>query len=224
MRAIMGRPETPGVTYSGPYRRAPLAPPTAENRAPGAAAGERGSPMGTGDTDATTAAARLRLIQQDFTTPRRDPSERRAPASPHSPALIDLGIFDYMRASVDEVITHTRAEAPQAPPAPAEAAGVYGWMREHTEHLEPERRLDAEAIVYRQSLEHALAMGQRGVVQPHPCPACGCYGLQWQTAMRRAVCVYKPCHGENGRPRTYTLAQLAHQHVKAREISSRRAT
>lgn len=182
--------------------------------------------MGTGDTDATTAAARLRLIQSgDCTTPRRDPGERRAPASPYSPALIDLNIFDYMRASVDEVIAHTRAEAPQAPPAPAEAAGVYGWMREHTEHLDTERRLAAEVLVYRQGLEHALAMGQRGVIQPHPCPACGCYGLQWQSVMRRAVCVYKRCPDDNGRARTFTLTQLARQHVKAREeISSRRAT
>lgn len=180
--------------------------------------------MGNGDTDATTAAARLRLIQTDFTTPRRDPAERRAPAASHSPALIDLGVLDYMSASVNEVITHTRTEAPRATPAPADAASVYGWMREHTEHLAPERRLAAEAIIYRQSLEHALAMGQRGVIQPHPCPACRCWGLQWQSAMRRAVCVNKHCRDDKGLARTFTLAYLAQRHVQAREKASRRAT
>lgn len=180
--------------------------------------------MGLGDTDANTAAARLRLIQTDFTAPRRQAGERRAPASPHSPALIDFAILEHLRASVAEVITHTRAEAPKAPPAPADAAAVYGWMRESIGHLERERRLTAEAIVYRQGLEHALAMGNDLVIRPHPCPACGCYGLHWRSASRRAACMYRPCAISNGQTRTFTLAHLAHQYIQARETSARRAT
>lgn len=181
--------------------------------------------MGLGEADAATAASRLQLLEQEFTTPRRHPGDTGARTRPtHAPAPLDLGILDHMQAAVAEVVTHTRAAAPHAAPPPARAAAVYDWMRQHTAHLAPERQDAAAAIVYRQSLEHALAMGDESVVRRQPCPDCGCWGLFWRPAARRAACVNRHCADEDGRARTFTLAHLAQQHIATRETAARRAT
>ncbi|MEW2393113.1 hypothetical protein AB0933_32605 [Streptomyces venezuelae] len=177
--------------------------------------------LSQGDADSTTAAARMRLLQQEFTTPRRtgDTGRRATTTEPAAPA--DLSVIDYMARQVREVIDHTLAAAPTASRPPAEFAAVYGWMTTHTDEFEDEKRQTARAIVYRQSLEHALKMGDESVVRRHPCPDCGCWGLFWRAAAREAACLNRHCAGE-GPSRTFTLAQLAHQHIAAQE--TRRAT
>lgn len=220
----MGRPEQPGVTDSGP-RRAPLAPHRYAPRPRGRRWNGDTMGTGTGDKEAEIAAARLALIGTEFITPRRYAGEVRGSRPTYAPAPVDLGILDYMRTTVDEVVTHTRAASPQAGPTPAAAADVYGWMREHTADLEPEQRLAGETLVYRQSLEHALAMGDETVIRRHPCPGCGCWGLFWRATARKAACINRNCTDDLGRASTWTLAQLAHQHVEQRQISAvRRAT
>lgn len=182
---------------------------------------------GTGETDAAAAAARLRLIETEFITPRRHPGDAAARGTrpTHAPAPVDLGTLDYMRTAVDEVIAHTRTVAPHAGPAPADAPAVYGWMREHNAHAEhDEQRRAGEAIVYRQGLEHALAVGDETVVRRLPCPACGCWGLFWRPAARRAACVNRKCTDPTGGANTFSLAHLAQQHIAARNTAARRAT
>ncbi|MFI2620443.1 hypothetical protein [Streptomyces sp. NPDC018584] len=182
--------------------------------------------MGTGEADAaaTTAAARMRLLEQEFTTPRRHGDTGRPTRPSTATAPLDLGMHDYRQASVDEVVTHTRALVPEATTPPAKASAVYDWMRQHTAHLANEQRQAADAVVYRQSLEHALAIGDESVVRRQPCPACGCWGLFWNAAARRAACVNQHCTDTRGQARTWSLARLASQHIAARKTSARRAT
>ncbi|MEU1133533.1 hypothetical protein ABZ383_27375 [Streptomyces sp. NPDC005900] len=178
--------------------------------------------MGMGDAD--SAAIRMRLIEAEFTTPRRTGDSGRRARSTEPAAPVDLGILAYMQASVDEVVSHTRAAAPDAPPPPATASAVYHWMDQNTAHLDAEKRQAAEVIVYRQALEHALAVGDESVVRRHPCPDCGCWGLFWRASARRAACVNRHCSGEGQAAHTFTLAQLARRHVASRESAVRRAT
>lgn len=184
-----------------------------------------------GDTDAAIAAAQLTLIATAFTErphrPRPAGDTRRSPSGPaHAPIPVDLDVVDHMTRAVHEVIAQTRTLAgPEAGPAPSDAAAVYGWMRDNTRTLDDQRRQAAEATVYRQTLEHALAMGDESVVRRHPCPACGCYGLFWRAATRRAVCVNRRCAEEEtlGQSRTWPLNHLAYLHIQARKESSLRS-
>lgn len=178
--------------------------------------------MGTGDD---TASHRLRLLQAYYVEPGRSgtPGQRSAPTRKAS-APLNLGIVSHMAASVAEVEQHTRAAAPQAGPRPAEAHKVYDWMREHTAHLDHERQLAREAIIYRQGLEHAICMGNTKIVRRHRCPGCGCVGLFWDSLRFAAVCVNRYCTDDDGMSSAWSLARLAQQHVAAQETFGTRAT
>ncbi|MFK8851299.1 hypothetical protein [Streptomyces sp. Ac-502] len=168
--------------------------------------------------------------------PRRtapSPNTPGRPADPgpratrvHSPALLDLGLLDYIENAAREVIAHTYTAVPTAGPAPHDADAVYAWAEEHTAHLDAERRRDHDALLVRQAMEHALAAGDESVLSREPCPGCGCWGaLLWRAAARRAVCVNRYCTDRHGRPSTWSLAHLADRHLAAREARrSRRAT
>ncbi|MEU9947028.1 hypothetical protein [Streptomyces sp. NPDC047939] len=175
-----------------------------------------------------TTAQRLRLLQAEFTQHVKTgpPGDGRSATKTEAPAPIDLGVVDRIRAAVYEVETHTRAAdwTAAAGPVPADPAAVYDWARQHTAHLDEGRQQAREAIIYRQGLEHALAMGNTTVIRKHPCPECGCWGLYWRAAANRAVCVNHYCTDDNGVANTWSLARLARQHVAAKESSSRRAT
>lgn len=180
--------------------------------------------MGPGDTDAATAAAGLRLIQEEFLTrARRGDTGGRTATTTTSQAPIDLTTVDYLRAHVDEVIAHARTLTADARPAPHNA-NAYDWMRRQTAHLDRERRLAGETLVYRHTLEHALKTGEESVIRRHSCPGCGCWGLFWNQAASRASCVNRRCTTKTGHPSTWTLAQIAHHHITARESTARRAT
>ncbi|WP_329126206.1 hypothetical protein [Streptomyces sp. NBC_01353] len=179
--------------------------------------------MSAGDDDYTP-ASRLRLLQAEFLQPGRGQHHERAAKADTPSVPIRIAIYDHIRAAVDEVTEHTRAVAPDAGPRPERADMVYDWMREHTAHLDAERQRAREALIYRHGLEHALAMGESKVIRRQACPGCGTWGLFWRRDREAAVCVNRFCADDDGVSRTWTLAQIADDHIARKESSARRAT
>lgn len=177
--------------------------------------------MGTGDTstDTALAGARMRLIRSEQLTPTRRPSTQPAARTraAHSPAPVDLDTLDYLTATVDEVITTTYAANPAAGPAPADTDELYTWYAEHTTDVTGGQRRALDAMIWRQSLEHALRLDDervvRTVIRPHACERCDRWGLFWDAKEWRIKCTYNKCVDDQGRPTRWTLAQLAEQHV-----------
>lgn len=178
--------------------------------------------MGTGDE--STAARRLRLLQREFTQPERRGRAERGSAPVHPSTPLNIRVYDYIGAKVAEVEEHTKAEAPDAGPLPADVSRIYDWARASTPDLDPGRLTVREAMIYRQGLEHAIEMGDVKVVRPHPCPKCRCYGLLWQSARQRAVCVNRHCTDANGLAHAWDLARLAREHVAAKNMLKSSAT
>ncbi|MCW2902620.1 MAG: sle1, partial [Streptosporangiaceae bacterium] len=160
-----------------------------------------------------TTRHRFQQLQEYFLEPATRPREdRRGAASVHPRPPLNLGIVEHLQQSVQELITHGRAVAPEAGPAPR-GADVYDWVRAHAEHLAPEQAAVSRAIVYRQGLEHAIAAGDTDVIRQEPCPSCGCWGVAWHGETRRALCINRRCL-TGGVPSAWTLAQLAEQAVR----------
>jgi hypothetical protein len=177
-----------------------------------------------GDDDTTE--RRLRLIQAEFTQQRQpssNPTGRTATRT-EAPAPVDLGTLDYMAAAKAEIVKHTQAAAPDVDPYAGPLCGLYEWAREHTAELDEEHQQAREAMIYRQGLEHAIAMGDITVVREHPCPACGCYGLQWVAERWRAVCTNGYCQDDDGLTYRWELKRLAYEHVAAKSSLHSRAT
>lgn len=168
-------------------------------------------------TPAQRAATNLRLLTTGLTAlPARPSDPSGHTRSPHGAAPIHAGILDYMAASRDEVVQHARTAVPADEvqrPIPRDHAEVYGWLAEHTPYLDPAARKVAEAIVYRQALEHALRARDATVIRKERCPSCRCWSLIWRASEQRAVC----SNGHDlaaGRPRRFTLAELAEEAVE----------
>jgi hypothetical protein len=178
-----------------------------------------------GEDTEETAEQRMRLLEKYSVGPGRQgpPALRSAPTATAIPAA-RIDVIDHMAAAVDEVITHTRAAAPEAGPIPADRAGIYSWAREHTADSDADVQRGRELLIYRQGLEHAIAIGDHRVVRKHPCPACGCWGLLWSGARRRAVCVNAYCTDINGLAHAWTLQRLAQEHIAREEKRHARAT
>lgn len=172
----------------------------------------------------STAGRRLRLLGDEYLQfPAREPSDRN-PTAVTPPAPMNLGMLDHITDSINEVAAHVRAAAPQAPPRPADLAGLYDWWIDSTPDLEGERRRERDRVIYRQGLEHAIQAGDTDVVCKHPCPACGCWGIQWSKTRRRAACCNLDCVDDDGVTRTWSLAHLAYEHVARQEKLNVRAT
>lgn len=183
-------------------------------------------------TDAATTRARMRVLQNEFLVPTHSPRDGQPRArSTKAQAPVDVRIVDHMAASLAEIITdaeivaHTRPV--DAPPghATAQDDDVYGWAIDqigHAEHIEPARQQYLDTVIYRQGLEHAVLMGNDLAIRRHACPQCGCWGLFWRAAARNAGCVNRRCTDPHGRPTSWSLHQLAAQHIKTAEKSSRR--
>ncbi|NJA56710.1 hypothetical protein [Streptomyces sp. NEAU-H3] len=138
---------------------------------------------------------------------------------------VSLDALDHLARTTAELDAIVHKHAPDAAPAPADAYARRDWFMEHTAHLDDDGQREARATVYRQGLEHAIAMGDDKVVRRHPCPSCGTWGLFWRPAARRAACVNTHCADANGGlPRTWSLARLAAAHTAREETRSRRAT
>ncbi|MFE3381370.1 hypothetical protein [Streptomyces anulatus] len=164
-----------------------------------------------------TTEQRLRLLQAEFTQhQRRGPGDGRTATRTTSPAPLDLNVLDRIRTAVNEVAEHTRAAAPDAGPTPVDETRIYDWSRQRTAHLDDEHHQARETVIYRQGLEHAIAMGDTTVVRKHPCPACGCWGLMWRAAANRAACPNRYCIDDDGLSHGWPLKTLAHHHVAKR--------
>ncbi|MFH9426007.1 hypothetical protein [Streptomyces sp. NPDC017529] len=173
----------------------------------------------------STAARRLRAVQHEARTPPGRPADPGPRATRvHSPALVDLGLLDYIEAAAHEVIASTYTAVPTAGPAPAAADAVYAWAEAATAHLDTERRRAHDALMLRQAMEHALATRDETLLRREPCPGCRCWGaLFWNAAAHRAVCVNRYCTDRHGGPTTWTLAHLADRHIAAREERTRKS-
>lgn len=175
--------------------------------------------------DDDTAATRLHELEQYYLVPHRTaPPGGRPTQRVHSPALVRLGIIEHMLDSAHEVERITYEAAPTAAPRTGQLADMYDWCRQQTADAAPELKRRREAVIYRQGLEHAIAAGDTKVVRRHRCPGCRTFGLFWQSAMRRAVCVNHYCTDRHGLSRSWSLARLAQQHVDGQESRARRAT
>ncbi|MFI0822275.1 hypothetical protein ACH4TX_42120 [Streptomyces sp. NPDC021098] len=176
-----------------------------------------------------TAAAQLRLLSKEITAPasRRPQPARRTPPS-QSSAPINLGILDHMAACRDELVTHTLEASPDAPAAPAEAADVYEWAYRETAYAARGMQRALDAMVLRQSWEHALALGDEkpvsAAVHWEACPTCGCWSLFWQSTRRIVACVNGRCDDELGLPTVWQLKQIAEVCVARRNAITAAAT
>lgn len=181
--------------------------------------------MGEAETDAAVARARLRLLTAEFTTPTssRRTHGRRAPTpAPREP--VNLEILDHVTKSAREIVDYTRQAVPEASPPPATAEDIYNWMVRLTPHLDVERQMARDAIIHRQSLEHALAMGDKDVIRRETCPSCCCWSLFWRRGEEQAACVNRHCTDQLGRPSLWTLKQIAEHRVAAKYAARKTAT
>jgi len=191
--------------------------------------------MGTGDD---TTASRLRLLQAEMSDPGRQKNQAAphancgarcctSPRPAHPSAPVSLSFVDYMTAAITEVVTEARADVPEShpdvEPAPGDPAALYDWWRSMPVEDE-ERQSVRDQVIYRHGLEHAIAMGDDKVVRPHPCPECGCFGLLWDTARRKAICTNLDCVDDQGLTQAWELKRLAHEHITAKKMLKRRAT
>ncbi|MFG2970869.1 hypothetical protein ACGFZS_47135 [Streptomyces sp. NPDC048288] len=177
----------------------------------------------TGDTDTDNASQRLAELHHYFrehpvtgpeghsyTRPGTGHAASTAPGLPYNQR-----VCDHIRASVTEVVQHTRTAAPDAG-LPQHIEDVYDWAREHTENAPADVQLNRDITEYRHRLEHAVHAGDFSVVRPHRCPACRTLGLHWQPERQRAVCLNLHCARSNkGHSRSWTLGRLALEHVTA---------
>ncbi|MFH8483654.1 hypothetical protein [Streptomyces sp. NPDC018055] len=165
-----------------------------------------------------TTATRLRNLQAEFTQhERRGPSDGRTATRTEAPALVNLAVLDYVTAATNELYEHTRAAAPDAGPYSGPLPGLYEWARRATADHDTEQQQARETVIYRQGLEHAIAMGDTTVIRKHPCPGCGCWGLMWRPAVQRAACINRYCLDDDGLSRSWELKTLAHHHI-ARQL------
>ena len=177
------------------------------------------------DTGDAAAAHRLALLAEHFREhPVTGPSVRAAPqASPGAP--VNLAIVDHISASVRELADYTHTVNSAASPLPKNVEAVYAWCVENTEHAPEVSQQRRDTIVYRQSLEHAIAAVDYLVIRAHRCPACRCLGLMWNAGMGRALCTNRKCVDQDGTSRTWTLANLAWAHIEgSKKLRNVRAT
>lgn len=180
------------------------------------------SNTGTG-TDDDIAAARVRTLVTHFRQHpvtsaaghSYTPAGLRTPATV-SPALVDLSMVDHLTACVREMVDHTRQVNPGAGPAPSRIADTYAWYIANTANSERAVQQRRDTVVYRQSLEHAIAAGNTKVVRPHRCPACRCFGLMWDRNQQTVVCTNGRCLTKDGLSHKWPLARLAYEHIAER--------
>jgi hypothetical protein len=92
---------------------------------------------------------------------------------------------------------------------------AYAWYMDNTRNADSAQRQRRDTIIYRQRLEHAIAVGDTSVVRPHRCPACRCFSLFWKGEFGKAVCTNGDCLTRGGLSHKWDLAQLAYEHIAA---------
>ncbi|NUQ95828.1 MAG: hypothetical protein HOY79_04465 [Streptomyces sp.] len=176
--------------------------------------------------DTAAAAARaLRLLNSPDLRhpPNTGPTARRsANATPGAP--LNLALVDYLEATADQVISHTRKVTPNPEPLPLNLDGLYDWYVRNTLGAAEADRRHRDTLIELHALEHALRLGDFDAVRPHPCPACGSWGVFWDPAGNRARCSDRDCRDDEGLASTWTPAQLIAQKIQRTEIWRRNAT
>jgi hypothetical protein len=181
-----------------------------------------------GTADGETAAGRLHELYAHY---RQHPVKSAAghsyissaprPTAVAPEALVDLDVVDHIQASLREVVDDTLAANPDAGPLPARVEGAYRWYVENTAHAPEAVRQRRDTVIYRQGLEHAIAMGNVKVIRPHRCPQCRTLGLMWPRGAEAAVCTNRNCVDADGMSSTWTLARLAYEHVAGQKNHGR---
>lgn len=178
--------------------------------------------MGNGDED--TAAVQLRLLDHNFrqhpvTGPEGHSYVSSAPRStPTAPGIpYNTDVVDHIRASVAEIDADVRAVNPEAGPRPERVDAVYAWYLDNTKTADHAQRQRRDTVIYRQSLEHTMALGDFQAIRPHRCPQCRTFGLMWRPAIQRALCTNRRCVTDEGLSSAWTLAHLAYEHIAQRE-------
>jgi hypothetical protein len=155
--------------------------------------------------------------------PATGPTQRRAhPTTPGAP--LNLGIVDRITKAVDEVVDFTITVTAQPTPLPSRVEDVYDWCIENTANADDTQRRYRDTLIETHRLEHAVALGEYDEVCKHPCPRCGCWGLEWDHGGNRALCLNRRCRTPGGMSSTWTLARLAAQKIWRTEIWRRNAT
>lgn len=172
-----------------------------------------------GRNAAVAAASALRLLSspdlRQHPAPTREP--RRSTAT-NPPAPLNLGRLDYLDAHVNEVVTHVRSlPGGETIPPPARDGDIYDWYIEHTGDAAENEQAHRDLVTERHALEHAIELGNFAVVRPHPCPACGGWGLFWDQAGDRVRCSDRDCRTPDGLASSFTLGRLAAQKVHKTE-------
>lgn len=185
---------------------------------------------GEGDTTvgrdtAADAASALRLLNSEDLRqyPARGPSERRsASATPGTP--LNLGTLDYIIKTIAEIVDHAVTVTAQPKPLPKRVEDIYPWYLEQTAGADAGEQRFRDTLIYTQALEHAVRLGETSAVCEHPCPRCGRWGLEWDAAGNRALCLNRRCRTPDGLTSSWTLERLAAQKVRRTEIWRRNAT
>ncbi|MDX3532472.1 hypothetical protein P1P75_40295 [Streptomyces sp. ID05-39B] len=178
-----------------------------------------------GQDIAGAAAKAFRLLNSpELRQPARTaPTGRRSPSTtPQAP--LDIGLVDYLDQHYAEVITHTRALTDGHIPVPRQRDDIYEMCTEALGNADQAQRLQAQVMLERHRLEHAVRLGDVNVVCKEFCPGCGCLGLMWAHAAQRARCTNKRCRTPDGVASNWTLARLAAQKVHQTEKWRRNAT
>lgn len=173
-------------------------------------------------TDDDTAAGRLGDLVTHFRQPRvTGPAGRSFVSSaprptPDAPAApVNLDVVDHITTCLREISDHAHQVNPDAGPLPPRVQGAYRWYMEKTRNAPEAEQQRRDTIVYKQSLEHAIAMGETKVVRPHRCPDCNTFGLMWSRPRQQIVCTNGECLTEDGTSRTVSPARIAYHHVAA---------
>jgi hypothetical protein len=156
-------------------------------------------------------------------------SSEPRPTAVHPGAPIDLTVVDHITASVKELADYTREANPAAEPLPGHVEDVYAWCVENTQNTPEAAQQRRDTLIYRQKLEHAIAMGDHDsvskAVRPIRCPACNTFSLFWRPQATNALCTNGRCLTKDGLSRRWSLARLATAHIEAQQKTLRvRAT
>jgi hypothetical protein len=151
-------------------------------------------------------------------------AEPRA-TSVHPGAPLNLTVVDHITDTVKELADYTREANPQAEPLPAHEEAVYRWCIDNTQNAPEAVQQRRDTLIYRQKLEHAIAMGDHDsvskAVRPIRCPACNTFGLFWRPEAGKALCTNGRCLTKEGLSNRWTLERLAYEHIARQQKTVR---
>lgn len=182
--------------------------------------------MHSGDT--TTPAERLRLIDKYFLAPGGGgPRAERTARATEPAAALRLDTYDHLQRTVNEAAALAKSLCDGAEPyepRPAKVEDTYQWLTAETSHLDQRRQMARDAVIYRQGLEHAILMGDTKAIRRHACPGCDTWGLTWDRHHKTVACLNRYCADDDGRRTTWSLAQIAEDHIRRQIRPAARAT